>query len=202
MRRRVMPAGRRPAPAERRSRRFAAAEPGCGGGQNRSKRQTDFFSCLSGFRPASRRETQSAETLRGGGGAWMGGAAALGSGIWFLHNRFAAQQLGEAGSGSARSLRRAFAGGGSGWAWLSRARGSRRNLCQKSNSKQHEVISFRSASLEKEFGFLGSRHGDEGNFQRLSSGKLRSKKLAEFGKMGDKQQQHIGGSHISNMILS
>ena len=56
--------------------------------------------------------------------------------------------------------------------------------------------------MEKELGFLGSRHGDEGNFQRLSSGKLRSKKLAEFGKMGDKQQQHIGGSHISNMILS
>ena len=39
-------------------------------------------------------------------------------------------------------------------------------------------------------------------FKRLSSGKLRSKKLAEFGKTCDKQQQHIGGSQTSNMILS
>ena len=68
------------------------------------------------------------------------------------------------------------------------ARSRRRNLLQKRNLEPQEVISFRSTSLEKELGFLGSRHGDEGNFQRLSLGKLCSKKLAEFGKTGDKQQ--------------
>ena len=78
---------------------------------------------------------------------------------------------GEAGSGSARSLRRAFVGGGSAWAWLSRARAAAEEiLFQKRNLEPQEVISFRSACLEKELGFLSSRHGDEGNFQKAELG--------------------------------